>query len=147
VPISASAMRVRLETRSRLSLRKAPRALARVEQVVARRVVDDGLLHLAAKRQADRDCVRRQAVDEVGGAVERIDDPDIVAVLGAARRARFLGEDAVPGIGAEQHVDDRGLGGVVDLGDEIVRRLSVDLQPVEVERGPVDDRPRRRAPP
>jgi hypothetical protein len=74
------------------------------------------------------------------GAVERVDDPDVLAVLGAAGRARFLGQDAVPGVGAEQDVDHRRLGGMVDLGDEVVGRLGADLQPVEVERGPVDDR-------
>jgi len=30
---------------------------------------------------------------------------------------------------------------VIDLGHEVVRRLGVDLEPVEVERRAVDDRP------
>ena len=44
--------------------------------------------------------------------------------LRAVRAARLLGEDAVAGIGGEQRLDDRRLGGVVDLGDEVVRRLA-----------------------
>jgi hypothetical protein len=70
-------------------------ALRREEEVVPRRVVDDRLLDLVAKGEADRDRVGRQAVDEVGRAVERVDDPDVLAVARAARAARLLGEDAV----------------------------------------------------
>jgi hypothetical protein len=76
-----------------------------------------------------------------GRAIQRVDDPHVLAVRGAAAAARLLGQDAVPGIGAEQRVDHRDLGGMVDLRDEVVRRLGVDLQPVDVERGAVDDRP------
>src|SRR5205085_3381259 len=57
--------------------------------------------------------------------------------------ARFLGQDAVARVSGEQRLDDGLLGGLVHLGDEVVRRLRVDLQQVEVERGPVDDRPCR----
>jgi hypothetical protein len=45
-------MRVRLDTRSRRSFRKAPRPREAIEQVVARGVVDHGLLHLAAVASA-----------------------------------------------------------------------------------------------
>jgi hypothetical protein len=98
--------------------------LRREEEVVSRRVVDDRLLDLVAKGEADRDRVRRQAVDEIGRAVERVDDPDVLAVARAARAARLLGEDAVARVGREQDVDDRRLGGVIDLGDEVVRAPS-----------------------
>jgi hypothetical protein len=56
--------------------------------------------------------------------------------------AGFFGQDAVARIGLQQHFDDGLLGGLVDLGDEVVGRLGVDLQQVEVQRGPVDDGPR-----
>ncbi len=46
-------------------------------------------------------------------------------------------------VGVEQRVDDRGLGGAVDLADEVVRALDVDLQSIQVERGAVDDGPGR----
>jgi hypothetical protein len=64
-------------------------------------------------------------VDEVGRAVERIDDPDVLAVLRAVFAARLLGEDAVAGVGGQQRLDDRSLGRAVDLGDEVVRALAV----------------------
>jgi hypothetical protein len=82
-------------------------------------------------------------VDEVGGAVERIDDPQVVAVLGPMCASRFLGQDAVARIGLEQRVDDHAFRCVVDLGDEVVRVLDVDLQQVDVERCAIDDRARR----
>jgi hypothetical protein len=46
-------------------------------------------------------------VQEVGGAVQRIDDPDVNSLcLGAMLAARLLGQDAVARVGLEQHVDD-----------------------------------------
>ena len=53
------------------------------EQVVAAGVVNDGLLDLAFDGQRNADAINRQAVDEVGGAVQRIDDPDEFGVFGA----------------------------------------------------------------
>ena len=44
-------------------------------------------------------------------------------------------------VGAERCLDDAGLGLVIDLDDEVVRRLGVDLEQIEVERGAVDDHP------
>jgi hypothetical protein len=62
-------------------------------------------------------------VDEVGGAVQRIDDPDAVRILGSMLAARFLGQDPVVGIGCQQGLDDRLFAGVVDFGDEVVDLL------------------------
>jgi hypothetical protein len=42
--------------------------------------------------QRDADAVDREAVDEVGGAVQRIDDPDVVGALLAMLAAGFLGQ-------------------------------------------------------
>jgi hypothetical protein len=100
----------------------------------------DGLLDLAAKGQRDRHRVHRQAVDEVGGAIERIDDPQVLAVLGAVLAARLFGQDGVAGVGGEQDFDDRPFGRLIDLGDEVVDTLGGDLQPFDVECGAVDDR-------
>ena len=44
--------------------------------------------------QADRDRELRNAVQEVGGAVERIDDPG-VGLVGALAIAAFLADEAV----------------------------------------------------
>jgi hypothetical protein len=81
-------------------------ALGGGEQVVAAGVVDDGLLDLAAHGQRNADAIDGEAVDEVGGAVQRIDDPDVVRILGSMLAARFLGQDAVVGVGGEQGFDD-----------------------------------------
>ena len=112
-----------------------------VEQVIARGVVDDRLLHLAAEGQRDRHAVHREAVQEVRGAIERVDDPHVVAVLGAVLATRFLGQDAVARVGGEDGLDDRGLGRAVDFADEVIRPLGADGQQVQVLRAPVDDRP------
>ena len=50
-------------------------------------------------------------------------------------------------VGFAQRLDDRLLGRAVDLGDEVVLALGGDGEPVEVERGAVDDRAGARAPP
>ncbi len=115
-------------------------ALGGVEQIVARRVVDDGLLHHATVCQRDRHAVHGEAVDEVGRAVQRVDDPDIFGMLGAMRAARLFGEDAVVGIGLEKRFDDGFFSHLVHLGHEVIGRLGVDLQDVEVHRCAIDDR-------
>jgi hypothetical protein len=74
-------------------------------------------------RQRDRHRVDREAVQEVGGAVQRVDDPGELAVLGAMLAAGLLGQDAVAGVGLEQRLDDGLLGRLVDLGDEVVGPL------------------------
>ena len=69
----------------------------------------------------------RDAVQEIGGAVERIDDP-AVALVGAGARAAFLAEKAVirPRLG-ELLAHDL-LGAAVGRGDEIARTLERHLQ-------------------
>src|ERR1700716_1204348 len=62
---------------------------------------------------------------EVGGAVERIDDPSMVALMPAG--AAFFGEYRVRGKRAMDHVDNRGFRFAVGFGDEIDRvRLAID---------------------
>jgi hypothetical protein len=78
-------------------------------------------------------------VDEVGGAVQRIDDPDEVAALLAMLLAGLFGQDAVVGVGGEERLDDGGFAGVVDLGDEVVDLLLRHTDRLDVERGAVDD--------
>ena len=75
-------------------------------------------------------------MQEVGGAVERIDDPDRV-VLAAA--AALLGEDRVLGIVLVDDVDDLALGGAIDLADVVVAALGGDLQALEPHQAAHDD--------
>jgi hypothetical protein len=64
-------------------------------------------------------------VREVGGAVERIDDPSMVALMHA--RAAFLGKDRVGGKCAMDDVNYRRFRFTVSLGNEIDRvRLAID---------------------
>ena len=78
-------------------------------------------------------------MQEVGRAVERVDDPDVlgVEVLVAARA--FLGEDRVVGVGGVDRLDDRALGLAVDLADEVLRSLHRDGEEIEVARAAIDD--------
>ena len=100
VPIRASAILSRLVDADALFIQVGAGALGGGEQVVAGRVVDDGLRDLAALLQRDRYAILRKAVDEIGGAVERIDDPDVfIFVVQVGGCAGFFGQDGMVGIG------------------------------------------------
>ena len=60
------------------------------------RIVDDAGDDLALALERQRDGEDRDAVEEIGGAVERIDDP-AVGLVAAGDLAAFLGEEAVAG--------------------------------------------------
>ena len=80
---------------------------------------------MALLDERDGHRVDRQPVDEVGGAVEGIDDPLVAA--GPGDLASLLGQDAVIGEAVPQEADDQRLGPAVDLGDEVDgARLAVD---------------------
>jgi len=76
-------------------------------------------------------------MQEVRGAVERIDHPHVLGV--DLVLAAFLREVAVRGIGLAQHREDRILRGMIDLGDEVVLALGADVELVDVERGAGDE--------
>ena len=89
------------------------------------RVEDDAELHAAAVFVGDRHAELRIAVREVSGAVERIDDPSMVALMRAG--AAFLGEDRMGGKCAMDNFDNRRFGFPVGFGDQIDRvRLAID---------------------
>ncbi len=92
-------------------------AFGDVELIIGR-IIDQAGDHRALALQADRYRELRDAVQEVGGAVERIDDPD-VALVGAFAMAAFLADETVarPRLGevGVQHL----LGALVGHGDEI----------------------------
>ena len=66
------------------------------EDLLAHRIVDHRVLELPADLAGDRHRERREAVHEVRGAIERIDDPDGCRCRRCC--AAFLGEDGVVGI-------------------------------------------------
>src|SRR5208337_2205033 len=89
------------------------------------RVEDYAELHAAAPFVRDRYAELRIAVREVGGAVERIDNPSMVALMRAG--AAFLREDRMGWKCAMDHVDDGGFRFAVGFGDQIYRvRLAID---------------------
>src|SRR6185312_10744104 len=101
------------------------------EDLLAHGVLDHRTFEPAFLLAGDRHGESRKAVQEVGGAVERIDDPDRIVVPAAAT---LLGKDRMVRIVAADDADDLLLGGTVDLTDEIVTPFRGDregLQPVE----------------
>jgi hypothetical protein len=78
-------------------------------------------------------------VQEVGRAIERIDDPHVVRVRVLVAARAFLGKDRVVRVRGVQRLHDRGLRRVVDLAHEILRSLRGDRQKVEIARAAVDD--------
>jgi preprotein translocase subunit SecF len=102
----------------------------RREEFLVNRVVNHAVLHAATDLHADGYREYREAVQEVRGAVERVDDPDGVRV---AARAGFLGEDGVIRIMFVYGLDDFPFGGTIRLADVIVAALHLDLQAVELD--------------
>ena len=94
------------------------------------------MLQAAAVLDRDRYCEGREAVQEIRRAVERIDDPHVLAVAGAAA---LLGEERVIGMAAANGRDDLGLGLAVDVGDEVVAALGIDLERIETREAAHDE--------
>ncbi len=69
----------------------------------------------------------RHAVEEVGGAIERVDDPARLVRI-ALDLAAFLEQHAPVGPGVAQLLDDRLLGALVGHRHEVGRSLAADLQ-------------------
>jgi hypothetical protein len=78
----------------------------------------------------------RNATHEVGGAVERIDDPEVVGAFAAAfMQAAFFAKDAVGWVRLAQGGDDALLGGAIDFGHVIFRVFFVDLDGIQALDG------------
>ena len=107
---------------------KRAAALGAGKELVLDRVIHDGMRDLPAIPHSYRHAKLRKAVDEVGGAVERVDDPGVLVFRAARVLARFLGEDRVVGVRLAHNADDGRFGGLVDLGDEIVGALGLHLE-------------------
>src|SRR5208283_1709373 len=89
---------------NRLAVEACALSAMRDEAFLFQRVVDHAELHAPAPFVRDRYAELRIAVCEVGGAVERIDDPSMVALMRAG--AAFLREDRMGWKCAMDHVDD-----------------------------------------
>ena len=114
------------------------------EQLVVCRVIGEAGDDRAVPFERDRHGEMRDAVQEIGGAVERIDDPAMRPV-GADMGAAFLAEKAVirPRLG-ELLAQDR-FGAVIGGGDEIARPFHrhlqvLDLAEIALEAAPGPER-------
>src|SRR4029077_9425908 len=105
-----------------------PGAAAGSEQLLAQRVVDYGVLETAAHLTGNRNGEYRKAVQEVGGAIERIDDPECVVLT---RAPTLLGKKGVLRIVAGDAGDDLLLGRAIHFGHEVVTSLGGDGDRVE----------------
>src|SRR5439155_19670806 len=97
-------------------------ALFGPEHLVAGRLVDETGDDLAVALQGDRDCEMRDAVEKIGRAVERVDDPAVMRVAAFAGAA-FLEQEAVAGAGAQQLGAQRPLGPQISGRDKIAGAL------------------------
>ena len=111
------------------------------EELVCRRVVDHAGDEVALALERDRDREDRDAVQEVGGAVERVDVPG-VALVGALDGAAFLHDEAVAGPRLRELLEQRGLGLLVGGGDEVARALDRDLQVLDLAEVALQPAPR-----
>src|SRR5688572_26706108 len=73
----------------------------------------------------DRDRELRETVQEVRGAVERVDDPGVVV---ARRRAALFREETVRRVGLAYRRDQDLLGGAIDLAHEVIAVLLADRE-------------------
>src|SRR5687767_13147826 len=97
------------------------------------------MFHSPTTLHADGNGELREAMEVVGGAVERIDDPHEFAVDFAAVRAAFLGEEGVVRITLAHGIDDFHLGLGIDLRDEIVLPLLADVEAMDAVHATDDD--------
>ena len=75
-------------------------------------------------------------MQEVRGAVERIDDPDGIAV---SRAPALLSQESMARIVLPDELDDLGLGRMIDFADEVVAPLGCDRQGLEAIEAADDD--------
>ncbi len=107
----------------RLSVERGLAVLGQPELVLAR-VVDDAEDQLARVAEGDRDTVVGDAVEEVHGAVDGVDDP--LPRAGLVAGDAFLAEDGVVGKGGQQVFADGVLALDVELDLDIEFLLLVD---------------------
>src|SRR5699024_6566696 len=87
------------------------------KQFILDRVVDHAMFDHTVDLYGYGYAEMRDAVNEIRGAVNGVDNPHRVRL---ARGARFLGYDGVIGMGAADGFDNVGFGAFVDFGDIIV---------------------------
>jgi hypothetical protein len=87
------------------------------EQFIADRIVDGRVFRAALVLVGDRDGKMRNAVQEVAGAVQWVNDPQRIAVAG---RPRFLAQKGMIGVETPDFPYNLGFTGPVHLADVVV---------------------------
>ena len=105
------------------------------EHVVGRRIIDHARDELAVALQGERDGEDRNPVQEVRGAVERIDVPD-VALVGAFDDAALFHDEAIAGPRARQLLEEHVLRAPVGRRDEVAGAFDRDLQVLDLAQVP-----------
>ena len=105
-------------------------ALGDVE-IVGCGIVDEARDKLAVALEFDGNREDRQAVQKVGGAVERIDMPGM-RFVGALDKARFFHDETVAGARPRKLFEQGLFGAFVSGSDEVARSLDRDLQVLDL---------------
>ncbi|MNO64475.1 hypothetical protein D3C76_552030 [compost metagenome] len=109
------------------------------EFFLAHWVQNHGVLEAATVFAGNADGKVRDATQEVGGAIEGVDDPQVVfAFTAACVQAGFFTEDTMGRIGLAQGIDDALLGRAIDFRDVILGVFFVDLDGIQALDGAED---------
>jgi len=93
------------------------------EQFIHDRIVDKRSGQLTLALQCDRNGEDRQAMHEVRGSIERVDDPAML-IVGSVDRTGFFHQESVSGPRFFQFAMDNFLSLAIGRGDKIGRPLS-----------------------
>ena len=116
--------------RQRLAVEMAATAKPCIETLVGTDLVDHAQHDARALHQGDADGIGREVVNEIGGAVEGIDNPAVL-LIGIGGRA-FLGDETGLGQQLAQGADDELLRLFVDIRHVVVGMLTLDALGMEL---------------
>src|SRR5262249_8749719 len=97
------------------------------KHLVIGRIVDEAGDHGAIALERDRDGEMRNGMEEIGGAVERIDNP-AMGLVGALMRAALFAKKAIIGARFRKFLAHNRLGAAVGGGHKIARALQRNLE-------------------
>ena len=98
-----------------------------VEELVVLGIVDDADLALVVLDVGNRHAVIAHPAQEIMGAVDRVDDPDVIE-LALEHRRGLLAEERIAGKRRGEATPDQLLDRAIGAADEILRALVLDDQ-------------------
>ncbi len=111
-------------------------AAAGGKQFIAQRIIDHGNLDPGLVLQGDGDGKLREAMEKIGRAIQRVDDPDMVV---ARMHAAFFCENGMIRKGLVDDLDDFLFRHAVDFRSIIVFAFLVDVQFANIVQGTYQD--------